>query len=91
MQEVNDLSKRVIGCAIEVHKVLGPGLLENAYEECLFYKIRKEGMWVERQKSLPLYFEEVKMDVGYRVDFLIEEKFVLEIKKWKQNLLILKV
>ena len=84
MQEVNDLSKRVIGCAIEVHKVLGAGLLENAYEECLFYKIRKEGMWVEKQKSLPLYFEEVKMDVGYRIDLIVESKLIIEVKSVKE-------
>ncbi len=70
MEEVNNLSRKVIGCAIDVHKALGPGLLESAYEECLFYKISKEGMFVEKQKALPLIYEEVKMDVGYRIDFI---------------------
>ena len=80
MELENELSRKIIGCAIEVHKALGPGLLENAYEECLFYKIKKEGMFVEKQKALPLIFEEVKMDVGYRVDLLVENKLIIELK-----------
>lgn len=80
MEFENELSKKVIGCAIEVHKALGPGLLENAYEECLFYKIKKEGLFVEKQKALPLFFEEVKMDVGYRIDLLVENRLIIELK-----------
>jgi GxxExxY protein len=80
MEFENELSKKVIGCAIEVHKALGPGLLENAYEECLFYKMQKEGLFVEKQKALPLFFEEVKMDVGYRIDLLVENKLIIELK-----------
>lgn len=80
MEFENELSKKVIGYAIEVHKALGPGLLENAYEECLFYKIKKEGLFVEKQKALPLFFEEVKMDVGYRIDLLVENKLIIELK-----------
>ena len=80
MEFENELSRKIIGCAIEVHKALGPGLLENAYEECLFYKIKKEGMFVEKQKALPLIFEEVKMDVGYRIDLLVENKLIVELK-----------
>ncbi len=76
----NELSNIVIGCAIEVHKSLGPGLLESAYKECLAYKIKKEGLFVEKEKPLPLVFEEVKLDCGYRVDLLVEHKLIVEIK-----------
>lgn len=76
----NEISTIIIGLAIEVHKVLGPGLLENAYKECLFYKISKRGLIVEKEKVMPLVFEEVKLDCGYRVDLLVENKFVVEIK-----------
>lgn len=76
----NEISTIVIGLAIEVHKALGPGLLENAYKECLFYKIAKRGLLVEKEKAMPLIFEEVKLDCGYRVDLLVENKFIIEIK-----------
>lgn len=76
----NELSNKVIGLAIEVHTVLGPGLLESAYKECLYYKIGKSGLYVEKEKPMPLIFEEVKLDCGYRIDLLVETKLVLEIK-----------
>lgn len=76
----NELSKIVFDCALKVHKHLGPGLLESAYEECLFYEIKKTGLQVEKQKPLPLIYEEVKLDVGYRVDIIVENKLILEIK-----------
>lgn len=76
----NDISKIVYEAGYVVHKALGPGLLESAYEECLFYELNKHDILVERQKAMPLIYDEVKMDVGYRLDFLIEKKFVLEIK-----------
>lgn len=76
----NEISTIIIGLAIEVHKALGPGLLESAYKECLFYKIAKRGLLVEKEKAMPLVFEEVKLDCGYRVDLLVENKFVVEIK-----------
>ena len=63
----NDISEIIIGCCIEVHKSLGPGLLESAYQECLFYELQKAGLNVEKQKSLPLIYKEVKLDAGYRV------------------------
>ena len=66
--------------AIEVHRVLGPGLLESAYEECLLYKIGKAGLFVEHQKPMPLVFEEVHLECGYRIDILVEHRLVLEIK-----------
>jgi len=66
--------------AIEVHSALGPGLLESAYQECLFYKIGKSGLWVEKEKPMPLIFEEVRLECGYRVDLLVKNKLVIEIK-----------
>ena len=77
----NDLAYKVIGLAIEVHNVLGPGLLESAYQECLFYKIEKEGLQVVKEKAMPLIYEEVKLDCGYRIDLLVENKLVIEIKR----------
>jgi GxxExxY protein len=76
----NELSNKIIGCALKIHKSLGPGLLESAYEECLFYELSKEGLKVEKQKSLPLIYEEVKLECGYRIDLLVENKVVIEIK-----------
>jgi GxxExxY protein len=76
----NEISTKIIGLAIEVHKVLGPGLLESAYKESLFYMINKPGLTVEKEKALPLIFEEVKLDCGYRIDLLVENKLVIEIK-----------
>lgn len=76
----NELSNIVIGIAIDVHRTLGPGLLENAYKECLFYKLRKEGFLVEKEKVMPLVYEDIKLDCGYRIDLLIENKLVLELK-----------
>ncbi len=76
----NELSNVVIGCAIKVHTVLGPGLLESAYEECLFYELVKAGLNVEKQKPLPLVYQTIKLECGYRVDIMIEHKLILEIK-----------
>ncbi|UWY29598.1 GxxExxY protein [Flavobacterium sp. TR2] len=76
----NDLSRIVFNSALKVHQTLGPGLLESAYEECLFYELRKLGLSVEKQKALPLVYEEVKLDIGYRLDILVENKLILEIK-----------
>jgi len=67
----NEISKIIIGLAIQVHRSLGPGLLESAYKECLFYKINQDGLFVEKEKVLPLVFEEVKLDCGYRFDLLV--------------------
>lgn len=76
----NELSNKVIGLAIEVHKALGPGLLESAYKECLLYKIQQEGLFVEKEKAMPLVFEDVRLECGYRMDLLVENKLVIEIK-----------
>ena len=75
-----EISKIVFDCALRVHKALGPGLLESAYEECLYYELKKTNLKVEKQKPLPLIYEEVKLDVGYRIDIIIEDKFIVEIK-----------
>ena len=74
------LTRTIIGLAIDVHTSLEPGLLENAYKECLFYKIDKAGFQVEKEKIMPLVFEDVKLDCGYRIDILVENKLVLELK-----------
>lgn len=76
----NELSKYVIGVAIDIHKILGPGLLEKAYEECLVYKLRQAGLHVEQQKPMPLVFEDVHLECGYRLDILVENKLVIEVK-----------
>ena len=76
----NEISQIIIGCAIKVHTSLGPGLLESAYEECLFYELVKEGLNVEKQKALPLIYEEIKLEVGYRLDLIVEDKVIVEIK-----------
>jgi GxxExxY protein len=76
----NEISNKIIGLAIGVHQALGPGLLESAYKECLFYKLQKSGIMVEKEKAMPLIFEEVKLDCGYRLYLLVENKVVIEIK-----------
>ncbi|MDR1895972.1 MAG: GxxExxY protein [Prevotellaceae bacterium] len=76
----NELAKTVFEAGLKVHRVLGPGLLENAYEECLHYELQKMGLYVEKQKALPLVYESVKLDAGYRMDLILERKLVIEIK-----------
>ncbi len=76
----NEIAYQIIGAALEVHKSLGPGLLESAYQECLLYKLRQLDFVVEKEKPMPLVFEEVKLDCGYRIDLLVENKVVIEIK-----------
>ena len=76
----NEISKIVFESALKVHKALGPGLLESAYEECLFYELKKFNLKVEKQRVLPLVYEEVRLDIGYRIDIIIEDKFIVEVK-----------
>jgi len=76
----NELAKAVIGHAITVHRNLGPGLLESAYEQCLAYELRETGFHVEVQKPMPLVYGDVKMDCGYRIDLLVENKLIIELK-----------
>lgn len=79
-EELNALSYKIIGLAIEVHRELGPGLLESAYQQCLFYEIQKAGLKVEKEIMLPIIYKEIKFDQGYRIDLLIEDKLVIELK-----------
>ena len=76
----NELSKIIIGCAMKVHTKLGPGLLESAYEACLAYELSKAGLGFERQKPMPLIYEDVKLDVGYRLDLIVENLVVVDPK-----------
>ena len=79
-EELNKLTEGVIGAAIEVHRHLGPGLLESAYQAALAYELSQRGYKVEQQKPLPMLYKEIRLDAGYRLDFLINDKVVLEIK-----------
>ncbi len=76
----NDIGERLIGCAIKVHRTLGPGLLESAYEACLGYELQKAELRFRRQVGLPIEYDGLKIDAGYRLDFLIEDKVVAELK-----------
>lgn len=76
----DELTGEIIKSAMKVHTALGPGLLESAYQECLYYELRKAGFLVEKEKPLPLIYEEVKLDCGYRIDLMVEGKIVIEIK-----------
>ncbi|MBC8319343.1 MAG: GxxExxY protein [Bacteroidetes bacterium] len=76
----NEISKIIVDCALKIHKELGPGLLESAYEECLYYELQQRGLSVVKQKPLPLIYNEVKLEIGYRVDLLVENKVIIEVK-----------
>ena len=78
--DIEKIYRQVLDCAFAIHTALGPGLLESAYEECLFYELKQVGLSVKKQKGLPLVYKEVKLDVGYRVDLLVENKIVVELK-----------
>jgi GxxExxY protein len=75
-----DLSKKLIACAIEVHRYLGPGLLESAYEECLCHELSLQDIFFERQKALPLQYKGISLDCGYRMDIVAANKIILELK-----------
>jgi GxxExxY protein len=75
-----DLSYKIIGTALELHKNLGPGLLESSYENALAYDLRSAGLEVKQQHSMPFFYKEMKMDVGYRIDLLIENRIIIEVK-----------
>jgi GxxExxY protein len=78
--ELNDITQKIIGCAIQVHKSLGPGLLESAYEECLSYELIKCGLNIKRQQPTPVVYKEIKLECGYRIDILVENSVVVELK-----------
>lgn len=77
---INKISKIAFEASLNVHRNLGPGLLENTYKECLFYELNKSRLYVEKEKPLPLVYEEIKLECGYRIDLLIENQFVIELK-----------
>jgi GxxExxY protein len=78
--EINQLTEKIIGCAIEVHKKLGPGLLESAYEECLSYELKSVGLAIERQVPVPVVYKDIKLECGYRIDILVEKTVIIELK-----------
>jgi len=78
--EINQITEKIIGCAIEVHRNLGPGLLESAYEECLSFELQKAGLKIERQKPVPVVYKDIKLDCGYRMDLLVENTVIIELK-----------
>jgi GxxExxY protein len=78
--DINELSNKIIGAAIEVHRALGPGLLESAYEECMCHELTLRSLSYERQKNLPVVFKEKKLDCGHRLDIVVERTIILELK-----------
>ena len=82
--EFDELSNRVIGCAIEVHRELGPGLLESTYEQCLAHELKLNGIRFKVQHPLPVKYKGMRLDCGYRVDVLVEDKLIIELKSVEQ-------
>ncbi len=78
--EIEDIAKIIVDSAIKVHRTLGPGLLESAYQQCLAYELRKRGLRVETEVDLPLKYEEVQISIGYRIDMLVENQIIVENK-----------
>jgi GxxExxY protein len=78
--EINQITEIIIGCAIEVHKTLGPGLLESAYEECLIFELRNAGLTAERQVAVPVIYKDIRLEYGYRIDILVENTVIIELK-----------
>lgn len=78
--KINEITHKIIGCAIEVHRNLGPGLLESAYEECLAFELTKRGINFKRQMPTPVIYKDIKLDCGYRIDILVENLIVVELK-----------
>jgi len=79
-QRENQLTEKIIGCAIEVHKALGPGLLESAYEECFCYELAQNGISFSRQVPLPVVYKGIKLDYGYKIDVLVNDLVIIELK-----------
>ena len=79
-ERVNHLSSIIFDCALTIHRKLGPGLLENIYEECLVYELRSRGLKIESQVSLPIVYQELKIENAYRIDILVEDSIIIEIK-----------
>jgi len=78
--DINKITEKIIGAAIEVHRYLGPGLLESTYEACLVFELELMGLRVERQKSLPVVYKGIQLEQGYRIDLLVEDKVIVELK-----------
>ena len=76
----NKITEKIIGSAIEIHRHLGPGLLESAYQECLYYELKQAGFKVEKEKPVPVVYKEVKLNHGYKIDLLVENRIVIELK-----------
>ena len=81
---LDQITRRIIGAAIEVHKAVGPGLLESAYQACLAYEVRQRGLKVDEQVALPVLYKDVRLDCGYRMDLLVEDSVIVEIKAVEQ-------
>ena len=79
-EKLNEITEKIIGVAIDIHRELGPGLLESAYEACMVYDLSQISMKVERQKPLPIVYKGVKLDCGYRLDLLVQDEVIVEIK-----------
>ena len=84
MELENSLSTKIIGLAIKVHKELGPGLLESVYQECLFYELKKSGLFVEKEKPFPIQYDGIELECGYRLDIFVSNKVIVEIKSVKE-------
>ncbi len=82
----NELSKIIVNCCFKIHSTLGPGLFESVYENILAYELSKENLKIEIQKALPVYYEDVKMDIGFRTDIIVENKVIIEIKSVEEIL-----
>lgn len=80
IMKLNKLTEQVIGASIEVHRQLGPGLLESAYQNCLYYELTEQGLYVEKEKPMPIVYKAIKLNHGYRMDLVVENKVVIEIK-----------
>lgn len=78
--EINEITSKILKCAFKVHTALGPGLLESAYEDCLYHELKQNGILVEKQKSLPLMYSTIKVETGFRIDLMVEKLVVVEIK-----------
>lgn len=84
LEPLNHLTEQIIGAAIEVHRALGPGLLESTYEACLCYELQQLGLKVEQQKPMPLVYKDLRLETAYRIDLLVEDRVVVEIKSVEQ-------
>ncbi|MDO5664094.1 MAG: GxxExxY protein [Bacteroidia bacterium] len=78
--DCNTITEKIIGAAINVHRILGPGMLENAYKQCMVYELKEMGLHVQSEVPVPVIYKEIKLECGYRIDLLVEDKVVVELK-----------